>query len=775
MKEHALSLIDKDEQFKQIEITGVKAQTSLLISNVQLLSYVVIEMIDLQTSLIVRCTKCVLNTFHNAHVRVKSRCLRYFNKLLNHTNELDEALQPMLVSILENIEYFEKVIPLWIHHKLVKVDDVNTFANLANDFLNNPNIYKLFNRDQLRRAAHCCLNILRTHGHLKVGAYDNIEASVYKVVRTIATEVNDVTLHLQIFRFVEPTVSENQLFASNITLMTPGILDQMKNSQTYSWALVDQKINDIQREEDESDIIIIDQLRCVYSILNSARYLEYSLAVHMQRQRCDDDKDNTNSHGPSPLWQENIKHTLNKSLRPLFGQLSVLYEYVLSRFNALLSTKFSPLVDTSTLLLFVDIAIAIVSLSNVQDIDTYTQLQFLLIALCPFLRNSELLFNHLQQAFEVETSRIVKIMETPCMPNRMGVPWQMQAFQSIINMNLECVSTENKGIFLDIFVQIATNVHHPGYLEQIINVLTNCVIQIDTYGAGDLEKFIETVARDERNQLVVSNHLRLFYCLSSGRTLIMQTSKGDEYRYKIMCPMCMLNTDVMHENVESVKRLLNTTGGRFVRAHTTKHTEHTAHHIAYFKMFKSPDQKIRENMTFCLPAILNHLNLSLYENVADIWLNPLVDHEMNIRLWMIKHIHIIPKRGNERIRKICFDKLLECTKIFLIREHKSDQSIVLSLISSFATASEITEPLLLGCFRLTLYFCMCTKSMVSRQAALCASEMCFKFGITPENILTWNKTEMYSFIISLCVSNYMKDNVGLQKSLHPVSTLLDFG
>lgn len=767
-----LQSIDKDGIFKPIEIANAKTQTNLLESNVQLLAHVISEIIDLQKPLIVHCTQCILNAFHNAHIRVKSRCLRYFIRLLNHATQLNPAIQPIFVSILKGIEYFERVIPLWLHHKLVKASDIETFASLASDLLDNQNIYKLFDATQLKCAAQYCLSIIRTHGHKKVTAYDKVVTNAYKVVKAIAAEVNDASLHKEIVDFVRATVDDDELNGwHNITLLCSSVLDQMKRSQVISWTLVDRRLADIQSDENVSNAIVIDQLQCLCSILKSARYVEYYMAVYLQRRRCDDMKDTEN--GRELL--ANLRH-INKSFteklpRQLLDTLPAVCGHVLKRFNSLLTTRFSPLVDTSTLLLFADIAIAMLSLSNAQDIDSYIQLQLLLITLCPFVRCSELLFNHLQQAFETETQRITKIMDSPFVPNQVNVSWLELALQTIININLGNVSTENKEIFLDIFVQIAGNLNQPDCLQRIITVLIGCAVQVDTYGVGDLEKFLEMVARDDRNQAVVSNNLKQFYCLASGQTFIVQTNKDDDYRFKIVCPLCYSDARNACENAGSVKSLLAKAPGRFVRTLTTAHAVNTVQHTGYFRMFTSPEQKIRENMTFCLSAILNHLDLNLYENSTDFWLHPIVDREMNIRLWMIKHIHIIPQRASESIRMKCFQKLLECTKTFLSSDHKSDQSSVLSLISSFATAPGISESLLLKCFRLTLYFCICTRSMVSRQAALCANEMCSEFGITPANILTWNKTEMCTFIISLCVSNYVKDNVGLQKSLHSVSCL----
>lgn len=174
-------------------------------------------------------------------------------------------------------------------------------------------------------------------------------------------------------------------------------------------------------------------------------------------------------------------------------------------------------------------------------------------------------------------------------------------------------------------------------------------------------------------------------------------------------------------------------------------------------------------MSLCLPSILNHLDLERYSDAADCWLHPIIDNEIDIRHWVTKYMVIIPNCGNASVVRKCANLLLESTKKFLMSDQKADQSCALQMISSFATSSEISEAMLLNCFRMTLYFCMSSKSMVSRQAALRASEICYKFGITPKNLLVWYKTEIFKLIVTLCVSNYISHNIGLKKSLQTVS------
>lgn len=764
-----MATIDKNCAFKPIRITSIQSQNHILMANVKILRNTAIEMVNSDAETTIQCTKCILNVFTSATMQIKSVCLRYFSELFKSILSLDKELQPMIVWILECIEEIETRIPAWIHHKLVKPEEVDVFVSSVNNVLENQYIVKLFEAKYLRQTINTCLKILKTHHNLRVQHYDKIISSVYSLIKMISCEVGDELTHTNMYQFIKSTLANDIDFPKNFELLGPVVLEQMKNVHIQSWCLADDKIQEILSYQNPTTDNIINHLKCLCSIFKTIRFMEHNLMIHLQREMC----------SKSMLTEEeenlttDLRHTfttyMEKFPRRLLPQLDVLIKHVIQSFSALLKNKFSPLVDTTTLLLFTDISIGILSVYDASEIDDYLQSQLLLIALSPFIRCSELLFNHLQQTFEAETTRINKIMESPFVRSNDVTSWQEHVLQMIAGINLKYISTKNKDIFMDFLGQICNNLTQPECVDQIMNVLISCVIQVNTYSIADLEKFIKIMASKTNNHLIISRHLFRFYCITSGLTYIFQTNQSNTYPYKVICPKCDTHLQFNGSKAKVLSQLLDRTNGKFVCNLTTYYNVQDKFHHNYFKLFKSNECQIRVNMSLCLPSILNHLDLERYSDAADYWLHPIIDNEIDIRHWVPKYMVIIPKCGNQFILRKCLEQLLKSTKKFLMSDQKVDQSCALQMISSFAMSSEISETMLLNCFRMTLYFCMSSKSMVSRQAALRATEICYKFGIIPKNLLIWYKTDIFKLIVTLCVSNYMSYNIGLQKSLQTVS------
>lgn len=763
-----MTVIDPNCSFKPIKISSIQSQNQILMSNIKLLAHIAIEMSNTDTERTTQCTQCILNTFTSANIQIKTKCIQYFTQLFKHTLSLDKKLHPMIVWILECIEEIESRIPLWIHHKLAKPEEIEMYVASVNDLLETQHIVKLFEAEYLRQAINAGLKILRTHQNLKVTVYDKIVPFVYILIKTISNEVSDEFTHTNMYQFVKATLGSDIEFRKNIELLGIIVLEQMKNGHLQSWCLAAEKIQEIFKHQNPSTEVIINHMKCLCSILKTVRFVEHNLSTHLQRDTCSKNITSEETDLATNLRKVFSTHMGSFSSR-LLPQLDAFSKYVIKCFSWLLKSKYTPLVDTSTLLLFAEIAIGILSVYDALDIDDYLRSQLVLIGLCPFIRCSELLFNHLQQSFEEETIRLNRIMESPFIRSNDAPSWQDCVLQMIAGLNLKYFSTKNKDIFMDILGQICNNLKQSEYLDQVMNVLISCVIQVNTYSISDFEKFIKSIANDPNNHSVISRHLNEFYCLSSGLTYIFQTNKANTYPYKVLCPKCHTNFHLNGNESKVMLQLIDKTNGKFVRTFKTQYTIQYEFHMGYFKLFKSNETQIRANMSFCLPPILNHLDLTRYTQAVDYWLNPLTDDDLDIRLWMIKYMVIFPKCGNEFVLRKCLEQLLQCTKKFLLSDKKEDQSAALQLISSFATSSEITETMLLNCFRMTIYFCMSSRSMVSRQAVLRATEICYKFGITPKNLLVWYKTDIFKQIVTLCVSNYISYNVGMQKSLQMVS------
>lgn len=771
VKDFDMTTIDENCSFKSIRISNIQSQNNILMSNVKLLAYAAIEMANSDAERTVKCTQCILNAFTSANLQIKTACLRYFTQLFKNALNLDKRLQPMIVWILEGIEDIENRLPLWIHYKLTKSEGIEQYVNTVIDLLESQCLTKLFEAEYLQQAINVCLKILRTHHNLRVQVYDKIIPSVYALIKMISSEVGDEFTHTNMYQFVKATLANDNDFQKNFELLGPVVLEQLKNGHIQSWCLADEKLQEIFNHENTTTEAIINHLKCICSILKTVRFMEHSLTIHLQREMCnrsillDEDVDVNTDSG-----KVFVEHMAQCPAR-LLPQLDALSRYVLQSFSLLLKSKYSPLVDTTTLLIFTEIAIGILSVYDVLELDDYLQLQLVLIALCSFIRCSELLFNHLQQSFEEETTRLNKIMESPFVRNNEVASWQEYVLQMLAGINLKYISTKNKDIFMDILNQICSNPTQPECLDQIMNVLESCVIQSNSYSITDYERFIKSIAENPKNHLVISRHLCGFYCISSGLTYIFQINKGNTYPFKVICKKCDTHFNFNGNEAKVLSQLLDKNNGKFVRTLTTQYSIQDEFHLNYFKLFKSHESQIRANMSFCLPSILNHLNLERFIDAVDNWLNPIVDDEIDIRIWLTRYMIIFPQCGNAFVLEKCQEQLLQCTKKFLLSGQKADQLSALQLISSFATSNEITEKMLLNCFRMTLYFCMSSKSMISRQAALRATEMCYKFGITPKNLLVWYKMDIFKLIVTLSVSNHISYNVGLQKSLQMVSQI----
>lgn len=777
MEDFDLKTINENGTYRPIKISDTKAQNHILMANVRILSHICILMVELEKELVYKVTICLLNAFLNGNLRIKSKCLRYFTLLFKNAIALDERLQNLIIRIMDGINEIADRITLWMHHKLIKNNEIEKFVTSCNALLSSQFIMKHFNVDSLRGAVDACLKLIRSQSKNHVKPYERILPFVHDFVKMVLADVGDSSSYNNIFQVVQTAFDGfGDETCRGIELLGIIVLNEMKDGTIQSWYLVDEKLNKMMSNSNPTGQMIMEQLKCLHYILKTAQYIEHSLTVYLQRQLCE-----KMCLAPENESEVNVnvrkvfaKH-MNENSKRLFRNLNDVGKFVLKKFSELLTTKYNPMVDTTVLLLFADIAVGILSIYGSYEIEEYLQSKLMLFAFCPFVRCSELLSNHLQMAFERETIRINKIMETPFVRDSINGAWQTTALQSIVKLNLEYISTKNKDFYMDFLSQIFNNEFNQStVLDDILNILMNCVIQVNTYGIQEYEKFLNNMANNPANHLVLSQQLREFYCLSSGNSYIFQILKGDRIYHKVICPTCHVHLNTDDSEAGRLQNLIDKVGGKFVRTFKTNYKVREENHLKYFKFFASKEHQIRAAMTFVLPSILNHLDMKKFHNVINYCLDLLVDNETEIRVGVANHIGIFPKRCDNVILQKCQDKLVQCVQKFLTSDQKSDQSYTVQLITSFAKSDGISETMLLNCFRMMLYFCISSKSLVSRQAHLCANEMCFQFGITPKNLLIWYKTAIFKLIVTLCADNYENYNIGLRKSTTAVSALENF-
>lgn len=627
--------------YKSIEITRIESLNNLLLINVRLLTHAALELVNFENDLLIKCCRCVINVLKNANFNIKSMCIRYFTKLFRNVIELDSELQPVIVTIMESIEEIETHLKIWIHHKLIKTEDISNYVNVVTEFLECSHIVKLFQIDWLCKASHIGLNMLLTHQKMKVTVYDKIILSTYKFLKSTIVIVNDPVLHSHVCEIIEKTQNDDCIFSKTVELLEFIVSEQLKDSQLIGWHFVDTKLANILKERNVCVRIAFEQLQCFRSIFNTARNIEHSLSIYLQQEMC---KNSLASDADLVLALRRVSgRVVRQCDRNLFTNLDAVSTLVLKRFSDVLALDNSLSIDTSTLLLISEIAIGILSLSDCQEIDDYLQLQLLLYALCPFIQFSELLYNHFQQAFETVSVRIKEILETAMQSNSTDT-WKTSALQLITGISLEFISTKDKDIFMDFINQIFSNIKDAQYQNQIMELSLSYIIQ-DSYRLENYETYLKLTMNDAKNHLAVSENLRNFLCLSSGCSYVFKSVKNKLFQYKIVCQNCDL-TKPMDQNDSSestqFSNLLQKTNGKYVQTPNIRFNFNEKCCFLYFRLFSSADTQIRTNMTDCVPSLLNHLNKYCFEKACmNLWLSPMMDDHLEIRLSMSKYVNMI--------------------------------------------------------------------------------------------------------------------------------------
>lgn len=117
----------------------------------------------------------------------------------------------------------------------------------------------------------------------------------------------------------------------------------------------------------------------------------------------------------------------------------------------------------------------------------------------------------------------------------------------------------------------------------------------------------------------------------------------------------------------------------------------------------------------------------------------------------------------------CLNFIQKSIERCLSVEDQPKQSSVLNLLTKFATQNNISERVLVHCYRMNFFFLMRVESMVAKEAMLSANEMCSKFGTTPKNLLNWHREELFKCLVLGCVGNFLQYGFGINKTLINVS------
>lgn len=120
-----------------------------------------------------------------------------------------------------------------------------------------------------------------------------------------------------------------------------------------------------------------------------------------------------------------------------------------------------------------------------------------------------------------------------------------------------------------------------------------------------------------------------------------------------------------------------------------------------------------------------------------------------------------------------YDKLFVCISTAvqesLSRSDGSRQAAVIKLIRAIGCQPGLSEHRVLQTFLLTIFFITRPESLESKNAALCAVEICFSASTNPRQLVCWYKEDVFKLLVAGAVNNFMRHGYGLNKSLTNVS------
>lgn len=627
------SIVDKCT-YKPIEIKDIGSLCNFLYTNIRLLTHAIEEMISFENDLIVKCTKCVLEAYKIGSLSVKSRCLRYFIVLFRNVLHMDVGLQPIIVALIEYIGEVESRLPIWTDHKMVNAEDITKYIETAVDFLQSQPIVKLFQPAYLRQASIAALNVLYTHHRLKVSAYNSVIRAMHRFLSMTIVLVDETKLYASVSEFVRTTQGKSDEFGQAVELLESVVSDQMKDSHLDAWRMVDHHIEQIVN----NGACARTHLKCFRAIFATARMIEHNYAVYLQQK-----KGKAYTSLPIDLKDDMRKVAdkaiLNNCSRNLFGNMDAIGGYVMRCFAHVLTSNETSPVTMEEILMISDLAIAMLSVSDCQDVEDYLQMQLLLLALCPFMRFSELLYNHFQQAFEVETNRIKQILNA-CRGRDSAMEWQSDALVQLESLSLDFLSFKNKEFFMDFIAQIFASITDPQHQGQIMKTSIGFIIQ-DCYRLQSFHDYLLAAMNDNENHLAVSDNLHSFLCLASSSDChVFQTAKNGHFQYQLICRHCDLReSDATTMDGNAFLQLADKSNGKYVLTTKNGYVFNEASSLKYFQLFLSQDARVRCIMTKCVPALLNHLDRYCFDaKYMDLWLSPVLDDNLEPRLSMVNYV-----------------------------------------------------------------------------------------------------------------------------------------
>lgn len=760
-----ISTIVSQCTYKTVQISDSATLTNFIVMTVRVLGHILPETHHFENNLTIKACKSILNIFKAASPGVSLKCIRCFTKIGRRSSVLADL--KIDASIIEGLVNIERQLQKSVNDESRPMTEICEFIDIVHDSIDTTTTQT--DQSRLRLLINACLAVILAHSKLKVSQVDIVIQSIYKLLKTLANQAHDRYSSLAIYEMIRSVKCDADDFSQAVELMVY-VIQSPHADISNPWSIIDKQLEHFFANElNES------QLRCINSIFKTAKSVEQKIKIFRQKEETEKETE-TNEDIQSKLFAVDNEAVAIAGRSRLFTNIDEMTRTILRNIIRILEAP-STSVEPSTLFLISELSTTILSLQECNEIDDCKQHQLVLFALSPFLKASELLHNHFESTFDTATPKIIRTIERF---DSSTSSWKTDALKILHSFELKNLSAQNKTYFVDIVTQICQQIINNDNCDEINQLTMNFAIQdsqaIDLF-EGIFKSLISTPSSS-------SIRWRQMICLFAHKCFLIKTFRHKSNGFKIVCQLCDLKWEKCDTNTRNGKfysNLINEHNGRIVSVPKLSSDFLSKIQSQLKRSFQSFEYPIRLNMTHCIPALLNHVpEFSREKDFIDAWLSPLLDDRLEVRLCMAKQLNNIPwnpkvasDSQQRTILELCCEKLLQAMKKFLLGGNEADQSSVLELILSVATAKDISERFLFCCFRLLLYFCVSYKSAVSRKACLYATEICYTFNVTPKNLLVWYRNDILRLIVPLGISNYSKQKISLERSFDAVSHMVD--
>lgn len=639
-KDYDLTSIQADCQYQRIEISRIQTLCKLVHTNVRLLKHAIVQMANYEKTLTMKCNSLILNVFQTMEVSIKTACVQYFVRFFVCITEIDYDQQEILCNILEGATEIESKMDVLKTHKLVTDDEVELFIDSVCELVASPCIPLQFSDEVLNRAASICIDALQKHCAIGARSFNRMAQAIYKLLVQILGRLRDADVQESLWKLLLSSEG-NQFLASDDMAFSESTIPDSLNPDNALWTVITTRMTELCIEESQSLEALHQGLCIIKLILNTAKSIEHHYESAQQLKMCRERSNEDVNEVAIALCAMTFRDS--QPLRRLLPNVDLLANNILKKLTIIITQDIHDF-NAAHLKLVAEIAAAILVLNDTQDIDEYTQLQLLLIALSPLIKMSELLKNHLLQEF----AQIEAALRSPRIPTTSISSLIESSLEMLINFNLVYLSSKNRELLMDFLQQIVSNVSEPLHHQMLMKVLTNFFIQ-DSFRCGQFEIYMKKTMNDASNHYSIADGLKDYLCLSARNCFVYQYYRnGNCHRY-VQCSTCDIGNETF--TIASLQSELEKMNGKLLLSPKMARRSKFSLSAIYFQLIESTESPARMKMTICIPAMWNHMtSLALKLENVHLWLSPMMDPELEIRMQMAKNLALIPHLIKVNIR-----------------------------------------------------------------------------------------------------------------------------